>query len=66
MRAYLCDHSGRKLIATGSERDCRRAAARALGVDNLRGLAQAPTERGVRIYGRGADDHCGESVELAY
>lgn len=49
----------------GTERACRRWAAEQLGVSSLRGLAQAPTERGTRIYGRGADDE-GESVELVW
>jgi hypothetical protein len=68
-RAYLTDPASRvtespRLVAEGTEREVRRAAAKALGVDTLRGLAQAPTDRGVRYYAPGADDHGGASVEV--
>lgn len=51
------------VLAQGSERDCRRKASAFLGTATLRGLAQAPTEEGVRFYGRGGAED-GESVEI--
>lgn len=56
-----------ELVATThNERDARRAAAKALGCDSLRGLAQTPTEQGVSYYAPGADDYDGASVEIRY
>jgi hypothetical protein len=68
-RAYLTEDPTRvtespRLVAEGTERDVRRAAAKTLGVDTLRGLVQTPTDRGVRYYAPGADDHDGASVEV--
>lgn len=51
-------------IKCPTERAARREAARLLGVANLRGLAQAPTERGFYIYAPGADDFQGACVEI--
>lgn len=69
-RAYLTADPARvtdapECICAGTERECRRAAVDALGVDTLRGLRQSPTERGVRYYAPGADDYDGASVEVA-
>ena len=45
-----------ELIGTyHSEAQARAAAADTLGVRSLRGLRQAPTDRGTRYYGRGSD-----------
>jgi len=49
-----------RLLCSGSERECRQAAAMALGHDSLRGLRTAPSSDGVYYYS-------GESyVELVY
>ncbi len=44
------------LIASGSETDCRKAAAKALGRRSLRGLVQAPSARGVYYYESASED----------
>jgi len=49
----------------GFERAARKAAAAALGRQNLRGLAQAQTPDGSMYYAPGADDEYGASVEIA-
>jgi len=66
MTCRVYDADGGRCIYSGPERAARRAAAAALGCDSLRGLAQAPTERGVLYYAPAADDDDGTSVELVY
>lgn len=69
IRAYHRPDNSRPetILVTGTtERQVRRAAAQAMGSTSLRGLLSAPTERGVRYYGRGADDDFGQSVEIVY
>lgn len=68
---YHPDHSmptepPEEVYAGPSEREARRAAARALGQPNMRGLAQAPTEDGTCFYGVGATDEEGDSVTIAW
>jgi hypothetical protein len=56
-----------ELVYDGTcERDARRAAARALGSKNLRGLAQSLTEDGIIYYAPGADDYNGSNVTIIY
>lgn len=54
-----------EVVYRGSDlREARRAAAAALGQRTLRGLSQAPTERGTVYYAPGANDNEGSSVEV--
>jgi hypothetical protein len=54
-----------RVTPTTPERKARREVARLLGVANLRGLAQAPTERGILFFAPGADED-GEAVEMVW
>lgn len=64
------DHSrpsdARQIICTGTESECRKAAAKALGRASLRGLTQCPTAHGISYYGAGSTDDDGESVEIVF
>ena len=66
---YVADpHSFRRpeIICTGSERDCCRAAAKALGRTTLRGCPQAPSAVGTVYYAPGHGDDTAPYVELVY
>jgi hypothetical protein len=71
MRAYYCDDPQRvtepkELICRGTERECRRAAAKALGKDTLRGCPQYQTRRGIAYCAPGYSHYpeSAPSVEL--
>jgi hypothetical protein len=53
-----------ELIAEGSERACRRAAARALGRPNLRGCLTAPSEQGIFYFEPAVGWEDAKAVEL--
>lgn len=53
-----------ELIAEGTERECRQAAARALGRETLRGCPTAPSERGTLYFEPGVAYDEAPAVEL--
>ncbi len=69
MKAYYLENprlvtEPARLICTGTERECRHAAAKALGRGTLRGCPSAPSDRGVIYYAPGYDYDDAPSVEL--